>query len=95
MVTQYSYDFFQDWKLIHGLRQGFRVVRIEGQAGVVDVGPGGVGQSGVGHFKPLNGIKPIIEGSFARWQRTDSNTKRRLRAIAAAVAPGNRALIKQ
>ena len=59
MVPQNYNDFFQDWKLIHGLRQGIRFVRIEGQAGVVDVRPGGVGQSGVGHFKPLNSVKPI------------------------------------
>ena len=59
MGAQDGEDFFQYRILIHGLRQGIRFVGIEGQAGVVDVRPGDTGESCVGHFKPLNGIKPI------------------------------------
>ena len=59
MGAQDGEDFQQYRILIHGLRQGLRFVGIEGQAGVVDVRPGDAGESCVGHFKPLNGIKRI------------------------------------
>ena len=59
MGAQDGEDFFQYRVLIHGVRQRLRIVGIEGQAGVVDVRPGDAGESGIGHFKPLNGTGPV------------------------------------